>query len=183
MLEVCATSVPQNGGGLSGPQVPCQTENFPAEEDANAKMYSFHSFGAQFAEVWVDSDLGTVRVSRFTSVQDVGRILNAKTAESQIIGGVIYGIGHALMEETAYDPRWANPVTRTLADYHIPSNLDIPPIDVHFIGKPDPHISPIGARGIGEIGITGVSAAIANAIFNATGKRLRDLPFTPDKLV
>jgi xanthine dehydrogenase YagR molybdenum-binding subunit len=87
------------------------------------------------------------------------------------------------MEATEYDKRWGNAVVRTLADYHVPVNLDVPPIDVHFIGKPDPHISPIGARGIGEIGITGVSAAIANAVFNATGKRLRDLPLTPDKLV
>lgn len=100
---------------------------------------------------------------------------------SQIIGGVIFGIGAALMEATEYDKRWGNPVTRTLADYHVPVHLDVPPIDVHFIGKPDPHISPIGARGIGEIGITGVSAAIANAVFNATGKRLRDLPLTPEK--
>ncbi len=183
MMEVCATSVPQNGGGLSGPMAPCQTEQFAAEEDANAKMYSFHSFGAQFAEVMVDEDTGVIRVSRFTSVQDVGRILNEKTARSQIIGGVIYGLGQALMEETLYDKRWANPIQKNLGDYHIPSNLDVPVIDVHFIGKPDPHISPIGARGIGEIGITGVAAAVANAVYNATGKRLRDLPLTPDKLV
>ncbi len=183
MMEVCATSLPQNGGGLGGNQAPCSTEDFPKDEDADASTYSFHSFGAQFAEVLVDEDLGTIRVSRFTSVHDVGRILNAKTAESQIIGGVIYGLGHALMEETQYDKRWANPVQRTLADYHVPCNLDVPPIEVHFIGKPDPHISPIGARGIGEIGITGVSAAVANAVFNATGKRLRDLPLTPDKLM
>lgn len=131
----------------------------------------------------LDEDLGTIRVKRFTSVQDVGRIMNEKTARSQIIGGVIFGIGAALMEATEYDKRWGNPVVRTLADYHVPVHLDVPPIDVHFIGKPDPHISPIGARGIGEIGITGVAAAIANAVFNATGKRLRDLPLTPDKLV
>ncbi len=87
------------------------------------------------------------------------------------------------MEATEYDSRWANPVTRTLADYHVPVNLDAPPIDVHFIGKPDPHISPIGARGIGEISAVGVAAAITNAIFNATGKRVRNLPITLDKLL
>ncbi len=183
MIEVCASSIPQNGGGLGGPVAPCATEQFPSDEDADAKKYSFHSFGAQFAEVMVDEDTGVVRVSRFTSVQDVGRILNEKTARSQIIGGVIYGLGQALMEETAYDKRWANPVHRSFGDYHIPSNLDVPKIDVHFIGKPDTHISPIGARGIGEIGITGVAAAVANAVFNATGIRVRDLPLTPDKLL
>ncbi len=183
MMEVCATSVPQNGGGLSGTFAPCATEQFMAEEDADAKKYAFHSFGAQFAEVLVDEDTGVIRVSRFTSVQDIGRVLNEKTARSQIIGGVIYGLGQALMEETAYDKRWANPVTRHLGDYHVPVNLDVPNIEVYFIGKPDPHISPIGARGIGEIGITGVAAAVANAVFNATGKRIRDLPLTPDKLI
>ncbi len=183
MIEVCATSVPQNGGGLGGNYAPCATEQFAANEDADAKQYSFHSFGAQFAEVLIDEDLGTIRVSRFTSVQDVGRILNEKTARSQIIGGVIYGLGQTLMEETLYDNRWGNPIQRHLGDYHIPVQLDVPVIDVYFIGKPDPHISPIGARGIGEIGITGVAGAIANAIFNATGKRVRDLPITPDKLL
>lgn len=183
MMEVCATSLPQNGGGLTGNFAPCNPDRFSKDEDADASKYSFHSFGAQFAEVHVDEDLGTIRVKRFTSVIDAGTILNEKTARSQIIGGVIYGLGQCLMEETAYDKRWANPVTRTFADYHVPSNLDVPPIDVFFIGKPDPHISPIGARGIGEIGITGVAAAVANAVFNATGKRLRDLPLTPDKLV
>ncbi|NOW94186.1 CO/xanthine dehydrogenase Mo-binding subunit [Mucilaginibacter sp. SG564] len=131
----------------------------------------------------MDQDFGTIRVKRFTSVMDVGRIMNEKTACSQIIGSVIFGIGAALMEATEYDKLWGNPVVRTLADYHIPVHLDVPLIDVHFIGKPDPHISPIGAGGAEEIGITGVSAAIANAVFNATGKRLRDLPLTPDKLV
>lgn len=183
MVEVCTTVMPASGSGLGSPQVPCRLALQQEDENSDNKKYSFHSFGAQFAEVWVDEDLGTIRVKRFVSVIDAGTILNEKTARSQIIGGVIYGLGAALMEETAYDKRWANPVTRTLADYHVPVNLDIPPIDIYFIGKPDPHISNIGARGVGEIGITGVSAAVANAVFNATGKRLRDLPLTPDKLI
>ncbi len=183
MMEVCTTAMPKSGSGLGSPEVPCNLAPIPEDENSNDKKYSFHSFGAQFAEVWVDEDLGTIRVKRFVSVIDVGTIMNEKTARSQIIGGIIYGFGSALMEETAYDKRWANPVTRTLADYHVPVNLDVPPIDVYFIGKPDPHISSTGVRGAGEIGITGVSAAIANAVFNATGKRLRDLPFTPDKLM
>lgn len=202
MVEVCATAKPfssrkpneanpqakqdqggQSGGNRQGGNAPCNPIEPDAELDSNHEKYSFHSFGAQFAEVMVDEDTGMIRVSRFTSVHDVGRILNEKTARSQMLGGVIYGLGQALMEETVYDKRWANPVTRTLADYHVPVNLDVPPIEVVFIGKPDPHISPIGARGIGEIGITGVAAAIANAVFNATGKRVRDLPLTPDKLI
>jgi xanthine dehydrogenase YagR molybdenum-binding subunit len=183
MLEACASAMPASGSGLGSPVAPCMTAQFDSEENSDSKKYSFHSFGAQFAEVWVDEDFGTIRVKRFTSVQDVGRIMNEKTARSQVIGGVIYGLGSALMEETEYDARWANPIHRTLADYHVPVNLDVPPIEVIFIGKPDPHISPIGARGVGEIGITGVSAAIANAVFNATGKRLRHLPLTPDKLL
>jgi xanthine dehydrogenase YagR molybdenum-binding subunit len=180
-VEACATTLPVSGAGLTVPSALCTPRETPAEQNSDIKQYAFHSFGAQFAEVWVDEDLGTIRVKRFTSVQDVGRIMNEKTARSQVIGGVIMGIGAALMEATEYDTRWGNPVTRTLADYHVPVHLDVPPIDVHFIGKPDPHISPIGARGIGEIGITGVSAAIANAVFNATGKRMRDLPLTPEK--
>jgi xanthine dehydrogenase YagR molybdenum-binding subunit len=182
-MEACATTQPVSGAGLTVPSAFCTPREIPAEQNSDDKHYAFHSFGAQFAEVWVDEDLGTIRVKRFTSVQDVGRIMNEKTARSQVIGGVIFGIGAALMEATEYDKRWGNPVVRTLADYHVPVNLDVPPIDVHFIGKADPHISPIGARGIGEIGITGVAAAIANAVFNATGKRLRNLPLTPDKLV
>lgn len=175
MMEACATTKP-----VSGPPstAPCMVAQAAPKENKDDKKYSFHSFGAQFAEVWVDEDLGIVLVKRFTSVHDVGIILNEKTARSQIIGGVIMGIGAALMEITEHDKRWAYPVTRSFADYHVPANLDVPPIDVYFINKPDPHISPMGARGVGEIGITGVCAAIANAVFNATGKRIRDLPIT-----
>ncbi len=154
-----------------------------SEVDADHARYAFHSFGAQFAEVRVDEDLGVVRVARFVSVQDIGRIMNEKTARSQVHSGVIYGIGMALMEETIYDSRNGRNVVRTLADYHVPVNADVGQIDVHFIGVPDPHINTLGARGVGEIGITGVAAAIANAVYHATGKRVRDLPITPDKLL
>ena len=182
-LDACATAIPALGGNSSSNTPPCSPAPFEKEENSDTKKYSFHSFGAQFAEVWVDEDFGTIRVKRFVSVQDIGRVMNEKTARSQIIGGVIFGLGQALMEETVYDKRFGNPVVRHLGDYHFPVNLDVPPIDVHFTGKPDFHISPIGARGIGEIGITGVAAAVANAVFNATGVRLRDLPLTPDKLI
>jgi len=112
-----------------------------------------------------------------------GRIVTAKPARSQIIGGVVMGIGMALLEETAYDPQTGLPVIRNLADYHVPTNADIPQIDVHFVGEPDFAFNPIGARGMGEIGITGIAAAVANGVYHATGKRVRDLPITPDKLI
>ena len=183
MLEVCTLSMPAAGPGFGPQGSGCNLAPYELDENSNNKRYSFHAFGAQFVEVWVDQDLGTVRVKRFVSVHDIGQLMNEKTARSQIIGSVIFGIGSALMEETEYDQRYANPVTRTLADYHVPVHLDIPPIDVQFIGKPDPHISPLGAKGGGEIGTVGVNAAIANAVFNATGKRIRELPLTPDKLI
>ena len=197
-IEVCATAKPfsskkpnenneqakkDEGGQNNSGGAPCSPIEPNRELDSNKDEYSFHSFGAQFAEVRVDEDTGVIRVARFASVQDVGRVLNEKTARSQIIGGVVYGLGQVLTEETVYDDRFAFPVQRTLGDYHVPAHLDVPPIDVYFIGKPDPHISPVGARGIGEIGITGVAAAVANAVFNATGKRIRSLPLTPDKLL
>jgi xanthine dehydrogenase YagR molybdenum-binding subunit len=109
--------------------------------------------------------------------------MNMKTAKNQIMGGMIFGMGMALMEETKYDDNNGRVVTRDLAQYLVPVNADMPDFDVQFIGTPDPFISPLGARGIGEIGITGITAAIANAVYNATGKRVRDLPITPDKLI
>ncbi|HEV8184731.1 MAG TPA: molybdopterin cofactor-binding domain-containing protein, partial [Chthoniobacterales bacterium] len=141
------------------------------------------SFGAHFCEVRIDPLLPRVQVSRVVSVMNCGRIVTAKPARSQIIGGVVMGIGMALLEETAYDPQTGLPVIRNLADYHVPTNADIPQIDVHFVGEPDFAFSPIGARGMGEIGITGIAAAVANGVYHATGKRVRDLPITPDKLI
>ena len=180
ILESCVTTAPAAAKTQSES---CLITPTSSQENMDEEKYAFHSFGVQFAEVWVDEDLGTIRVKRVTSVHDVGRIMNEKTARAQIVGGVIFGIGSTLMEESQFDQRWGNPVTRTLADYHVAVQMDVPEIDVYFIGKPDPHISPIGARGVGEIGIIGVSAAIANAVFNATGKRVRSLPITPDKLL
>jgi xanthine dehydrogenase YagR molybdenum-binding subunit len=150
---------------------------------AEAKEYSGFSFGAQFAEVHVDADLGQVHVARMTGVFGAGKILNAKTARSQFIGGMVWGISMALHEVTAYDPRLVRVVNNNLAEYHVPTNADVGDIDVSWIEEEDLHVSPIGAKGIGEIGITGSAAAIANAIYHATGKRVRDLPITPDKLI
>jgi xanthine dehydrogenase YagR molybdenum-binding subunit len=145
--------------------------------------FGFQSFGAQFCEVQIDPDLPMVHVTRFVSVMDCGRVINAKTGRSQILGGVTMGIGMALQEETIYDPATGLPVTRNLADYHVPVNADIRELEVHFVGQPDLAFNPMGSRGMGEIGITGTAAAVANAVFHATGKRVRDLPITIDKLL
>jgi xanthine dehydrogenase YagR molybdenum-binding subunit len=153
------------------------------DEAVDRKNYAFHSFGAQFVKVLVDPLLGTVRVAKCVSVMDIGKVLNLKTAKNQIIGGITFALGMALMEETVYDPNSGRIITKDLANYHVPVHADIPEFDIQFIDKPDPYISPIGSRGIGEIGITGTTAAIINAIYHATGKRIRNLPVTPDKLL
>jgi xanthine dehydrogenase YagR molybdenum-binding subunit len=144
---------------------------------------AFQSFGAQFCEVQVDPAYPRVQVTRFVSVMNCGRVMNAKTARSQVLGGVVMGIGMALHEETVLDPSTGVPATRNLADYHVPVNADVPDIEVHFVGEPDLEFNPMGARGMGEIGITGTAAAVANAVYHATGKRVRDLPITLDKLI
>jgi len=147
------------------------------------EKYSKHGFGAQFVEVRIDPDFGEVRVSRYTAAFATGRVLNHKTARSQFMGGIIMGIGMALMEETLTDPVLGRVVNPNLAEYHVPVNADIPKIDIHIIDESDPHVNPIGTKGIGEIGITGVAAAVANAVYHATGKRIRNLPITPDKVM
>jgi xanthine dehydrogenase YagR molybdenum-binding subunit len=147
------------------------------------KEYAFHSFGAVFAEVHVDAELGTIRVPRIVGVYDVGNLLNEKTAHSQLMGGIVWGVGSALMEKSDLDPRYGRYTNANLAEYHVPVNADIGQIDIAFVGKPDPFINPLGVRGIGEIGITGVAGAIGNAVYHATGVRVRDLPITLDKVM
>jgi xanthine dehydrogenase YagR molybdenum-binding subunit len=141
-----------------------------------------HSTSAVFAEVAVSRITGEPRVRRLLGSFDCGRIINAKTAASQFRGGMIMGLGLALTEKTLFDERTGRIMNPSLAEYHVPVHLDVPKIDVIWTDIPDPH-SPMGARGIGEIGITGTGAAIANAIYNATGKRIRELPITLDKLM
>ncbi len=145
--------------------------------------YSFQSFGAHFVEVRVAEDIGRIRVSRVVSVFDCGRIVSAKTARSQFIGGIVFGIGMALTEELIYDREHGQPVNADMAGYLVPVHADVPEIDVSWIDEPDFNFNSVGCRGIGEIGITGVAAAIANAVYHATGRRVRDLPITPDKLL
>jgi len=152
----------------------------PGEEQ---NQYSFHSFGAHFARVRVDCELCTVKIERMVSVFDAGRVLNAKTARSQALGGIVQGIGMALFEHTVYDRRNGRIVTDNLADYLLPVHADIHQIEPLFLDIPDPLINSVGARGIGELPITGVAPAIANAVYHATGIRVRNLPITADKLI
>jgi xanthine dehydrogenase YagR molybdenum-binding subunit len=140
------------------------------------------SFAAWFAEVRVDADLGLLRVARIVSAVDAGRILNEKLARSQIIGGAVMGIGMTMLEETVFDPETGRIVNATFGDYLIPANADVPGLDVVFVGTPDT-ARPIGIKGIGEIGVVGVSAAIANAVYHATGRRIRSLPITVEQLL
>ncbi|HEX9519868.1 MAG TPA: xanthine dehydrogenase family protein molybdopterin-binding subunit [Streptosporangiaceae bacterium] len=151
----------------------------PKPEDVG--MAPAGAFAARFVEVRVDADLGLVRVARMVSAIDGGRILNEKTANSQIIGGTVGGIGMALLEETVTDPtgRIAN---ANLGDYLVPVNADVPELEVLFVGEPD-RFNPIGVKGVGEIGLVGIAAAIANAVFHATGRRIRSLPITVDQLL
>ena len=148
-----------------------------------AKDFSLYSFGAHFAEVKVDPDLGEIRVTRYVGAFGAGRILNAKTARSQLIGGLIWGLGMALHEETHLDTKMGRIVNPDLAEYHIPVNADVPDLDVFFVEEEDAHVNPLGVKGIGEIGTIGAAAAVANAVYHATGRRVRDLPITPDKVM
>ncbi len=145
--------------------------------------YSIHSFGAVFAEVRVDEQLCQVRVERVVGAFGCGRILNPKTAHSNLMGGIVWSIGMALEEHTVRDGRTARNATRDLVDYHVPVHADVPPIEIITVDEVDPHVNEIGAKGLGEVGNCGASAAIANAVFHATGIRIRDLPITVDKLL
>ena len=150
---------------------------------AEDKKHARNTHSAVFAEVKVDEQLGVIRVTRVVSAVAAGRILNTKTGRSQIMGGVVWGIGMALHEETVIDHRFGRIMNANIAEYHVPVNADIHDIDVIFVEEADDRINPLGIKGIGEIGIVGVAAAIANAVYHATGKRVRDLPITLDKLL
>ena len=164
-----------------------QLTKFEAEGSAGPSKefdeHSVYSFGANFSEVWVDKDTGMFRIKRMVNVGAAGKILNPKTAYGQIIGGLTMGVGMAQAEQTRIEPNFGNFITRSFADYHVPVNLDMANIDVVFLPEDDKIANKMGVKGIGELGITSVAASIANAIFNATGKRMRDLPITPEKLI
>jgi xanthine dehydrogenase YagR molybdenum-binding subunit len=174
--DPAAAVIARNGGK----PIEAMATTKPGDEK---QQFAFHSFGAVFTEVHVDADLGTIRVPRIVGVYDVGSLLNEKTAHSQLMGGLVWGIGSALTEKSELDTRYGRYTNANLAEYHVPVNADIGLLDITLLGKPDPHINPLGARGIGEIGITGVAGSIANAVYHATGVRVRDLPITLDKVM
>ena len=182
LVDACEQLVRLTGGNVGGAAAGLEALGSSAGE-YDEEQHSFHSFGAQFCEVRYDEELARLRVTRFAGVFDCGRILNPKTARSQMIGGIIMGLGMALMEETVRDPRSGAIVTNNLADYRVPVNADIPPIDIAFLDYPDFTFNALGVRGVGEIGITGVAAAVANAVYHASGRRVRDLPIVPERLL
>src|SRR6185295_14344829 len=141
------------------------------------------SFSAVFAEVHVDPDLGLVRLNRFVGAYDCGRVINPKTARSQAIGGIIWGVGHALLEQSETDPTTGRYLHRNYSGYLVPTCADIPKLDVMFVGEFDEEASPVGGKGLGELTSVSVAPAIANAVYHATGKRVRDLPITIEKLL
>ena len=149
---------------------------------ADISKYARNTHSAVFVEVKIDEELGVIRVTRAVSAVAAGRILNPKTAGNQIMGSVVGGIGMALHEETLIDHRFGRIMNANIAEYHVPVHADVHDIQVIFVDEPDSIINPLGMKGVGEIGIVGVAAAIANAVYHATGKRVRDLPITLDKL-
>jgi xanthine dehydrogenase YagR molybdenum-binding subunit len=172
-----------NESELANLPTPVQAEFNSEPNKEERKKFSFFSYGVIFVEVAVDL-FGQVRVKRAVGVYDIGRVINPQLARSQIIGGVIFGFSTALLEATIPDEKVGRIVNPNLAEYYVAVHADAPPeFDIDFINEPDPHMPDLGARGIGEIGIVGAPAAVANAIFHATGKRVRDLPITPDKLI
>jgi xanthine dehydrogenase YagR molybdenum-binding subunit len=150
-----------------------------SEED----KYAFSSFGAHFCKLKVNQWTGEVRLQKITAVMDIGRVINLKTARSQIMGGIVFGIGMALFEGSILEAKNARFANANFADYLIATNADVPEMDIYFTDKPDTIFNPVGARGLGEIGITGAPAAIANAVYNATGRRVRNFPLRPEEIL
>ena len=159
------------------------TETFESKPSEERRKYATMAHGAQFVEVKVDPDLGSVRVTRVIEVTACGKIINPKASHSQEIGGVVWGIGMALQEATEIDHRYGRIMNPNLQHYHVPVNADVHEVETMFVEEDDTVVNPLGVKGMGELGMVGIPAAIANAVFHATGKRIRELPITPDKLL
>jgi xanthine dehydrogenase YagR molybdenum-binding subunit len=166
-------------GGVSS----IEEEAGASPDEQKQSQYAHNTHSAIFAEVKVDQDLGVIQVTRVVSAVAAGRILNPKTARSKVMGGIVWGIGSALEEESVMDQNFGRFINHNLAEYHVPVNADTHEIDVIFVEEKDSIVNPLGVKGLGEIGIIGVAAAIANAVFHATGERVRELPITLDKLL
>jgi xanthine dehydrogenase YagR molybdenum-binding subunit len=179
LIEACRALRAEIDAGSESPGVRIDTSASVAADPP----YSRHAFGAQFAEVRVNRLTGELRVSRLLGVFAAGRILNATTARSQLIGGMVMGVGMTLFEESVLDRRFGDYMNHDFASYHIATNADIEEIDAICLPEDDPHVNPLGAKGVGEIGIVGTAAAIGNAVHHATGIRLRGLPLRLDRLV
>jgi len=150
---------------------------------AQRDKYVTNSFSVHFVKLNVHPVTGVIKLKHMVSAADAGKIISEKTARSQMVGGAVGGIGMAMTEETLLDHRYGRYINSNFVDYHVPVHADVPPMDIVFANQPDYIISPTGAKGIGEIALVGVAPAILNAVYNATGKRVRGLPVTPDKLI
>jgi xanthine dehydrogenase YagR molybdenum-binding subunit len=159
------------------------TETFDSKPSPEREKFASLAHGAQFVEVKVDPELGTVKVTRVLEITACGKILNPLASHSQEIGGVVWGIGMALEEATEVDHRYGRIMNANLQHYHVPVNADIHSIETIFVEEEDTVVNPLGVKGMGELGMVGIPAAIANAVYHATGKRIRDLPITPEKLL
>jgi xanthine dehydrogenase YagR molybdenum-binding subunit len=154
-----------------------------AANQAAQLTYAKHAHGAVFAEVKVDPDLGQIRVTRVVGAFAAGRIINPRMVRSQLYGGMIWGVSFALHEHAVMDPRSGRPMNPNLGEYHIPVNADVPSLEALLVEERDPHVNALGIKGVGEIGVTGTAGAVANAIWHATGVRVRKFPITPDRLI
>ncbi|HEV7506300.1 MAG TPA: xanthine dehydrogenase family protein molybdopterin-binding subunit [Thermoanaerobaculia bacterium] len=188
-VQAACLAAREKAGGSDYREIIARGGGEPIEAEASCapseerQGFSMHAFGAVFAEVAVDPDLCTVRVRRAVGAYGAGRIINPRLAQSQCIGGMVGGIGMALMEETVLDERDGQPVNASLADYLVPVNLDVGTLEALFVEEKDPHVNPLGVKGLGEIALVGMAPAIANAVFHATGRRVRDLPITIESLL
>ncbi|MFS8981419.1 molybdopterin-dependent oxidoreductase, partial [Cupriavidus necator] len=181
--SACLAALDQRQAGAKGADGIIEASATAGPDAEVRSRFSMHAFGAVFVEVAIDPDVGTIRVRRVVGAYGAGRIVNPRLAASQCTGGMVGGIGMALMERTGLDRRDGRPVNAHMADYLVPVNLDIQGLEAHFVDEVDPHVNDLGVKGLGEIALVGVAPAVANAVFHATGTRVRELPIRIEHLV